>query len=429
MRAAIMVARPICLGVGIAFAVGSVSGAADAISVQDAVKQLLEIGWQQSFRSRTLVDKHFEQLPPAIQADARLKHAYALVLVKQRRYAEAIEAVDELVARDDRNASTLKAKVWLDVLTKKYSVALVGMEKLAALLKAQANQAAGAEASRETAGMLGIMFGYLEGPAADVVNPAQRVTYRQKILGYLNDAQKDAFEAGRRQVKGQFTALVVEREDALGKAKKEADRLREQLLKDADSQRDQIARQREGAARREEKSREEFRAEMEQLNAAEGPLAETMTRIERNALFMESELAGIIAEIERVEILLRDEEDPVIRERLIRSIHRLEIRANRYRADLLEIERQAAVAEAHLTDVRRQRVAAQSRYQQDLNRSEREQSSLDRRDKQVGVVERKARRTTGDKRRSRTLATRAAAFTTYAAFPLEEEKKRLLDSL
>lgn len=429
MRAATRGTLLICVGVGIAVATGSLARAADATHVEDAVKQLLDIGWQESFRSRILVDKHFDQLSTVVQADGRLKHAYALVLIKQRRYTEAVETVDELVVRDDKNASTLKAKVWLDILTKKYSVGLVGMEKLAKLLKAELNQDAGADASRKTEGMLGIMFGYLEGPAADVVNPAQRVTYLKKIVGHFDDAQKDAFEAGRRQVKDQFTALVTEKEDALGKAKKEADQLREQLLKDADSQRGRIARQRENASEKEERSREEFQTEVDRLRAAERPLVETMTRIDRNALFVNSELGRIVAEIERLELLLRDEKDPVVRERLIRGIHRLEIRADRYRVDLLEIERQAAVAEAQLIDLRRQMVAAQSKRQQDLNRSSREETRLDRREKQVGFTERKARRTTGDKRRSRTLAARAAAFTTYSAFPLEEEKKRLLDSL
>jgi hypothetical protein len=428
MRAATRLVRLDCLVLGIVLAVGSIA-TAEAIRVPNAVRQLLEIGWQPSFRSRALVDEQYGQLPPAIQADATLKHAYALIMIKQRRYTEAVETVDELVARDDKNTSTLKAKIWLDVLTKKYSLALVGMEKLAGLLKSQANQAAGADASRETAGMLGIMFGYLEGPAGAAVNPAQRVAYHQKILGLLDDPQKAVFEAGRRQVKEQFAALVIEKEDALGKAEKEADQLREQLLKDADSQREQISRQREQAAQKEEKSRDELRLEVERLNAAERPLVEAMTRIERNASFVDAELDRIVAEIERVEIQLRDEEDPDMRERLIRSIHRLEIRADRCRADLLQIERQAAVAEAQLIDLRRQRLAAQSRYQQDRRRSEREQANLDRRDRQVGVVERKARRTTGDKRRSRTLSTRAGAFTTYAAFPVEEEKKRLLDSL
>ena len=80
-------------------------------------------------------------------------------MIKQRRYAGAVAAVNELAARDDENASTLNAKDRLDVLTKQYSVALVGMEKLAPLLKAQANQVGGAAASTHAKGMVRVALG------------------------------------------------------------------------------------------------------------------------------------------------------------------------------------------------------------------------------------------------------------------------------
>lgn len=137
-------------------------------------------------------------------------------------------------------------------------------------------------------------------------------------------------------------------------------------------------------------------------------------------------LVRIIGEIERLEILLEREKDPVIRQRLIRDIHRLETQTDRFRVDLLEIQRLAAVTEARLVILGRQMAMTRAQYNQALNRTAKERSGLERREKQIGAVERKAKRTTGDKRRSRTLA---GAFTTYAPFPLEEEKRRLLDGL
>jgi len=302
------------------------------------------------------------------------------------------------------------------------------MEKLAGLLKPQANGPTPDECV-QTAHLMGVMFGFLEGPAAAVVDQAQRDRSRQKILTLLDAGQTKALEDGRRRVKEKFTSLVVEQEDATAEAKKEADRLREELLKAADDQRGQIAGKREQLTEEEQKNRAEFRSEAERLTAAERPLVEGMTRIERDAVFVENELVRIIGQIERLAILLDRERDPDIRQRLIRDVQRLEIRADRLRVDLLQIERQAAVAEARLVALRRQMAMTLAQYNQDLNRTTKERSGLERREKQVGAVERKARRTTGDRRRSRTMATRAGAFTTYAPFPLEEEKRRLLDKL
>lgn len=54
-----------------------------------AVTQLLDLGWEPSLEQSKKADGCFTQLPTEVQNDGRVSYAYVLVLIKQRRYAEA----------------------------------------------------------------------------------------------------------------------------------------------------------------------------------------------------------------------------------------------------------------------------------------------------------------------------------------------------
>lgn len=78
-----------------------------------------------------------------------------------------------------------------------------------------------------------------------------------------------------------------------------------------------------------------------------------------------------------------------------------------------------------LAQVRGQRVATAVGVGDGLRRAGQELDQLERQDNVAAAAETKTRQAKGDTRRASSLASRAAAFTTYAPFPLEEEKLRL----
>jgi hypothetical protein len=400
--------------------------AEEGADAKDAVKQLLDRGWDVSRDARQQADACFRQLPGSLEADARVQRAYLLVLLKQQRYAEATKRAEGIFGRDQQELLAWRAKIWLSLLTKKYTTGLVDIEKLSELVPAEKDLGDRADEVHELARFLGVLFGFLEGPAGTSVTPAQRELSQKKILARLDAAGKEAFEAGRNQVKQQHAALLGQQDQAGQDAERKADELREQLLKDAAAEREGVEQRRDSVTEEANRVQEEYQSQKRRLAEQEVPLTNDLTRLQAQAVVPQGELLRIRGDIARLEDLLRREKDPIQRERLRNEIDRLEIHARRHRAQLAELERAAAIVNARLAEVQRERLRVENEFGGNLGRAEGALTDLQRRASKADAAERNARKLTGDKRRTGALATRAAALTTYAPFPLEEEKQKLL---
>jgi hypothetical protein len=394
--------------------------------IQTAVQKLLTVGWQVAREARQQADDYYGRLAGSVQAEPRVQQAYLLVLLKQQRYTEVPNQVDDILRRERQDLLAWRAKIWLAMLTKKYGVALVDIDKLGASWPAATEQGARADEYQGCARFLGALFGFLEAPAAPALSAAQRDAALKKFVARLDPPSQEAFEAGRREAKQQYAALLADQGEADEAAKRKADEEREDVLKDVATAREGVDQRRESVAEEANRARDEYQAQKQKLAQAEAPLQTDLARLQAQAAFPQGELARLRGEMARLEDLARREKDPVQRDRLRAEIARLDIRGDRYRAQLLELERAAALLTARLVEVQRERARVELEAGGRMTRVERELGDLNRREQQADAAERKARETTGDKRRARAIATRVAALTTYAPFPLEEEKQKLL---
>ena len=400
--------------------------AEEGADVKDAVKQLLDCGWDVSRDARQQADECIRQLPGAVEADARVQRAYLLVLLKQQRYADATKRAEEILGRDQQELLAWRAKIWLSLLTKKFTTGLIDIEKLSELVPVEKDLGNRAQEVHELAGFLGVLFGFLEGPAGTAVAPAQREVSQKKLLARLDAAGKEAFEAGRSQVKQQRAALLDQKDQATQGAERKADELREQLLQDAAAEREGVEQRRDSVTEEANRVQEEYQSQKRRLAEQEVPLTNDLTRLQSQAVVPQGELSRIRGDIARLEDLLRREKDPHQRERLRNDIDRLEIHSRRHRSQLAELERAAAIVNARLVQVQQEQMRVENEFGGRLGRAEGALMDLQRRESKADAAERNARKLTGDKRRTGALATRAAALTTYAPFPLEEEKQKLL---
>jgi hypothetical protein len=396
--------------------------------VREAVTQLLDLGWASSLEQSKKADRCWAQLPPDVQNDGRAGYAYVLALIKQRRYAEAAEKVDQLVARDGKNVAAWRAKIWLAMLTKRYAEALADMAKLADLLATQVKAPGQDELCTMAAGEMGTACGFLDGPAEAALAVAQRNAQRDKILARLDPPRKDAFESSRRRVLNLHASYLTQQDDAAKKAKQEASERREETLKELKSQRDRIAEERAQVDEQGEKLQAGLRYEHEKLAAAERPLVAEMAGLQTALKGTLAQRRDVERAIVALEEMLAREKDPSWRERMLLDSQRLQLQRSGILARLTELQRQVAVVNTRLAQVRAQRAATQAGFEDGLRRAGQELEDLERQEKVTAATEAKTRQAKGDTRRASSLATRAAAFTTYAPFPLEEEKLRLLGS-
>jgi len=302
------------------------------------------------------------------------------------------------------------------------------MEQVAELLGKRAADPPAPE-FLETAGRLGTFLGFLEGPAEGSIPVAKLDAYRGKITTPFPQPLMDRFTVGRNTVKQQHAQLTGQQTQAEEDAEKEAEAERKRILEAAAAEREQIAERRGELAAQLDKLREDGVSEMEALRAAARPLTEQLTAAALQLDRVHSELVGVIDEIARLNEQLRRTRDPERRRILLIEIDRLERIAVRIRARRDDLEREAAVLEARVLEVRQQAEATRARYAREIASREKDQDALRRRETQLGGMEQRARKLRGDRGRSRALSVRAGALTTYASFALEEEKQRLLDSL
>lgn len=408
--------------------------AAEDPAVAASVRELLQLGWQASPDARRAVDDRYTAVPPAVKSDPRVAYAYALALIKLRRDGDAagviapIAAGHQLPPGAKPPLAVLHADLWLAVLLKQYDAALIKLERLAEVLGKTAAAAPSPEAL-ETAERLGALFGFLEGPAEGSLPLARLDAHRTKITDPLGPPLAQAFAKGQDAVKQQHAQLVGDRAQAETDAEREAEAERKRLLDAALAERETLNQRRQELTDEIDHLRGELQSEQEAMRAAEQPVSEQWSVVSTTLRQQEADLVDVLHQIDRIEDLLHHSRDPRRRQQLLRELDQLDRLADRIRSEMIDLDREALLLESRLIELRREGQAIAARYARELTRRQAEQDKLARRESQLAGMEKRALGLKGDRGRSRALAVRASALTTYAPFPLEQEKQRLLDSL
>ncbi len=401
----------------------------DAVDVRTVVERLFDVGWKTSFSARAATDREFDGLSPRVQAEPRIQYAHALTLIKQGRQREAKEGVDALVRAYGESMTPLKTRIWLAVLTDQYAQAMVDMETLSVLLSKQSEPVGQRDEYRTAARTMGLLFGYLEGPCANAVPSTTRADHQKKIQDHLDTPLEDAFLEGHRDAIRVYLDLKRQYEEKESEAKKEAERVRVQESKRIETERRRLVEQHKRLKEEIAQRREELQSDLDAMASAESPLVQQQAVADRNRFVAFRELTEIVDRIDVLEHRLIHEEDPVIRAHLRRDIRRLDIIADDVRVDVLEAERQMALAQREIDRLRRQGAQLRADMGATLNRADRDYRNIEKREKRLVADEKKLQKPILDSRPLLALRRKMDALATYAPFPLEEEKRRLLKSL
>jgi hypothetical protein len=409
-------------------AIAGSSAAQAPVAPPVTIKRLLSEGWDNKPESRRAADAIYEQFVDQNPANQQILYAYALAKMNHRQYAEAQELVDQYLASEPNDLSALRARAWLSMLLRDHARSLAQLDKLSQRL-ADTENPPKPDRQRELTEFLGRMFGYLEGPATTNINSVTLDAARGKVVDRLNETSRPWFEQGRAAVLDQYAVLATAKDDAQVQEMMAAEKTKRDTLANLDKEEAGIATRKTAIATSTDKLREEAAADTATFARADGPLADQLSRLSVQSASVESSLAAVSADIIVVRADAARERDPILRDRLLRELDRLELLAARLNADLLGIERRGA-------QVGRQRAALALRHRQlqagfaaNLDKLDKEQKALDTRlkraDAQRASLNKPATRPTG---RITSLASQAQALTTYEAFPLEQEKQRLLDA-
>ncbi|WP_254510905.1 hypothetical protein [Anatilimnocola floriformis] len=409
---------------------GSTASANDAV-LKAGLTKMLEVGWSVTPTARAAADAQYIELQATSAGDVRLLTASSLVLLQQRRYEEAGKRLDELLAVDDDNILALRAKTWLATTMKSYGSAIVTAEKLRAALPKETTQDAAAEAmAQDQIAFLGRLCGYLAGPAGDSIDQNERKQLERTVLIGLSDARKEVFEQARDGVTQKFFEMtdtkVDEEKKNVETRKTEAD----QTLQDVETARREIESRANDLESNATRVQKEWNDEIVAIEKLDQPLVAELARLQARKDIVRNDLASYQIQIDNLSARAARERDPVIRSQLRNDIDQLAFLANRLAGDVALINRQGQAVEGQRAVLAQRTARAQANFGGQLENMNKELVALGKKEKRVGVEEKKARRpVTGSSTKTIALSTQVTSLSTYDKFPLEQARQRLLNEL
>jgi hypothetical protein len=409
-----------------------VSARAEEADLKAEVAQLFQLGWQPSLDAQTAAQEQAFKLVEMAPADPRLAYAYALVQIRQRKYAEADRLVNRFLVKEKEDFYAWRTKIWLSVLQKQYDAAKMGMDRASQLFSQDGPQVAESEAillRQEMAGFLGRTAGFLAGPAGDQGGALRLAEQQEKILGRLNEQQREAFLNGRDQVMTRYSELTGEGAQTKEQALVDAETRKREVRAELEKQEERIAAERAEVEPLREKLESEFRSELADLELRARPLLERMTRLESQGAVVRQQAFGLAAEIEELQRRAARTKEPLERDRLLRQADRLTVFYRQYEAQLRGLEIEARGVAAQRNQLLLQQQQTQARYQADMGRLAGRIEESERGLQRISAEHRKlSKPVSGNTPRVRELARVATALTTYEQLPLDQERQRILAS-
>ncbi|MFO0819679.1 MAG: hypothetical protein U1A77_17155 [Pirellulales bacterium] len=404
---------------------------ASAPPSRNDVDRLLELAWDAAPDKRAEAENYFAQLAESTNRDSHVLYAQALAKIKQRRYADALKLIDELVELEPKNVEYARGRVWLLVLLRKPEQGLVALGKLAGQLPAASEPAGDGEDSHlDLLRFAGRVHGFLEGPGADWMAESARENYRRKLVDSLPESRKTAFLEGRDEVVDRWLGQKDDQQSTRDKVKRDQEQQRDERLSDLDKQREQDERRAADLNSERTRLRSELNDQMADFQRQERPLIDQISRLDAQATVVRRDITVVSSDIARLEGLLLRERDPILRDQYRRDISRLDAIASRQQATLAGLVRQGNSLAAQRADIQRRAAQVQQSMGRQLDGVDKEQSDAQKRTKAADNEERRLRKAPlGDSTQLRAMSAQSTAFTTYVAFPLEEERERLLESL
>jgi hypothetical protein len=399
---------------------------ADEAELRSGIARLFEVGWQDALAARAQADRAYREIT---SGDERAGYAYALVLMRQRRYDDAVKSLDALLKTDPEHLAARENKIRLLMLQKNFSAALPEINRLSRLVAAADQENLSQEKRREKLRFLGRLFGFLEGPAEGAAAVATVERTQREVESRFSDEELAIFDEARDGVLVRYEETIGqsqrEREETLAEKEKQ----REEARQDLEEQRAQQKDRRDELLEQGEKLRKEIKDQEAAFAKEERPLLDRLAGLQRQAQIPRREMALLLADAAGLRAAAARAQDPADRDRLLFRAQQLEVIAARYDADLGVLERQAAGLQA-------ERAQLQDRYQREiatlagsLRAIEQELNAQQRSERRFAIDEKRLDKPlTSGTRAVRALEAEANAFTTYEPLPLEEERQRLLDS-
>jgi hypothetical protein len=277
-----MCVAPRLLGLVILSLVVSPTLVAQTLS-RGEMTSFLDTGWKASGPAWKAAQEEYGALFRAAPADSNLEYGYLLVMLRQRKYDEALDQSAKVLAAAPGNLPALQARVYTLTLLKKYEAALVEMETMAKALVKPRTPALSQEDARDYARFLGRVWGYIHGPSLSALTEQSRETARERISTALGKNGGAFFQEGAVAVLDKYAqmqqGLNITRADTIA-AETQA---KEQLKVSLADQKVQNAAETQSLSEKSSKLQADAEAQLGKLDTQIAPLNQQLALIDQRA--------------------------------------------------------------------------------------------------------------------------------------------------
>jgi hypothetical protein len=257
---------------------------AAAPAVTNAVKVLLEKGWEKTVAAGKLPDHETLSKPP-LSTDPYVLAARWLVLMHHNRYPDAISTLEifsKTKPSEDLNLSGLRAAAWLQTIKQEYPKALIQADQLAqaASPNPPAKDNDLVQAQDEAIAFLGSLAGFLEGPCAKAADQGARAKFEERALQRLDEPRKKIFTDAKANTLAKFNKLSADLADAKSKSQQEAEAERQKTLADLSAELQKLSQEATKLENQKTQVKSNFDKGVANLDREDGPLQQNLLNLQ-----------------------------------------------------------------------------------------------------------------------------------------------------
>jgi hypothetical protein len=227
--------------------------------------ELIDAGQIPSPQALEKASKLRDSLVKEQGGSTELDYAYTLVLMRQRKYDDAIQLLGGLIKSEPKNFPAHRARIWSEMTLKKYSAAMLDMLSAASSLGKATTPEEKIEAV-DTAEFLGRAWAFLSGPAAAANKGTNFDRERDKLLATMNDEQQSAFQLGRSHVATLFAKMTLDRDEAVAATKADAEKQLAADAKHLQDEKTELKQDKEALSQRSEKKEAQTKESIDKID-------------------------------------------------------------------------------------------------------------------------------------------------------------------
>lgn len=400
-----------------------------------AVERLFELGDEPSPKSLHAVQGYYRKLPESLRNDALLRHAYAVVLIRQKRLFDARPLLDKTTAARVHDLAAWQASVWVHLTLGDRTQALAELERFDHALLGPTS-AARREELQDAAEFCGKLFGFLSGPWHSRLHAADLEKLKNKLRGAFGPDDQAAFDEAEREVSTKFEELRGKHKSLSQQTHDQARKRFAQARADLQQSQTKVDQEQQKLTDKDAKRTEEVKAKLAEIDGQLDKLEQQYEAIAAQMVPLELQREALMAQLAAVAGV-----DLAVNERRIRdggfpdASHRgyysmIQQALAPIVAQLTVLAGKAAEVVDGVAELEAERQMVVSGRAQDAGKIaakkkvlEKEQIKLDRSSKRLKAPK------SANTVQSRASAAKLTLLSTYLDFPFEREKQRILSIL